>query len=222
MNVTKSTCNRGFTLIEILVVVAIISLLAAILFPVFARARENARRASCLSNLKQIGLAWFQYAQDYDEKFPPNYTCTVWTSTTCTKQALWYSYDTTTYPGLLNPYIKNAQIFRCPSQSGTQGYGYNRRGFSLYPGYSSDGTIASLSAIVAPSQLIVIADSYADQYYIWNDPTDSHDATIATWGIYPYHLGTGDVLWADGHVKAEKVQQFNSNPSYWYLNNAGP
>lgn len=62
--------RRGFTLIELLVVIAIIALLAAILFPVFARARENARRASCQSNLKQIGLSVVQYTQDYDETFP--------------------------------------------------------------------------------------------------------------------------------------------------------
>src|SRR5690349_12144108 len=61
---------RGFTLIELLVVIAIIALLAAILFPVFARARENARRASCQSNLKQIGLGFHQYTQDYDDRLP--------------------------------------------------------------------------------------------------------------------------------------------------------
>src|SRR5471032_187855 len=61
---------KGFTLIELLVVIAIIAILAAILFPVFARARENARRASCQSNLKQIGLGFQQYSQDYDERFP--------------------------------------------------------------------------------------------------------------------------------------------------------
>src|SRR5689334_5202516 len=73
---TSSQCNRrqaakpGFTLIELLVVIAIIAILAAILFPVFARARENARRASCQSNLKQIGLGIMMYTQDYDETFP--------------------------------------------------------------------------------------------------------------------------------------------------------
>ena len=60
----------GFTLIELLVVIAIIAILAAILFPVFAQARESARQTSCLSNMKQLGLAMTMYAQDYDEAVP--------------------------------------------------------------------------------------------------------------------------------------------------------
>src|SRR5580658_8541822 len=67
VNIRPGNRKAGFTLIELLVVVAIIALLAAILFPVFARARENARRASCQSNLKQIGMGLLQYAQDYDD-----------------------------------------------------------------------------------------------------------------------------------------------------------
>ena len=70
---THTSRKRAFTLIELLVVIAIIAILAAILFPVFARARENARRASCLSNLKQIGLGVMQYNQDYDGHYPPNF-----------------------------------------------------------------------------------------------------------------------------------------------------
>src|SRR5947199_8068422 len=62
---------KGFTLIELLVVIAIIAILAAILFPVFAQARENARKTTCLSNNKQIGLAAAMYAQDYDNMYPP-------------------------------------------------------------------------------------------------------------------------------------------------------
>src|SRR6218665_2214986 len=65
--------RHGFTLIELLVVIAIIAILAAILFPVFARARENARRSACQSNLKQIGLGIMQYTQDYDERYPIRY-----------------------------------------------------------------------------------------------------------------------------------------------------
>ncbi|MEI6431127.1 MAG: DUF1559 domain-containing protein [bacterium] len=70
--VKASTLKKAFTLIELLVVIAIIAILAAILFPVFAQAREKARQTSCLSNLKQIGLAAMMYVQDYDERFPSN------------------------------------------------------------------------------------------------------------------------------------------------------
>jgi prepilin-type N-terminal cleavage/methylation domain-containing protein len=66
----SSKSHSAFTLIELLVVIAIIAMLAAILFPVFGRARENARRSSCQSNLKQIGLGIMQYTQDYDERLP--------------------------------------------------------------------------------------------------------------------------------------------------------
>ena len=92
--------NRaGFTLIELLVVIAIIAILAAILFPVFARARENARRASCQSNLKQIGLGLTQYIQDYDEMF------------------LNAGNDggTLVWQDLMQPYVKSIQLFNCPN-----------------------------------------------------------------------------------------------------------
>src|SRR5919112_981167 len=94
--------NRGFTLIELLVVIAIIAILAAILFPVFARARENARRASCQSNLKQIGLGLMQYTQDYDERFSPS-------ANNEAEYAL---------SGLrIGPYTKSDQLLVCASDS---------------------------------------------------------------------------------------------------------
>src|SRR5688572_16135270 len=65
--------TSGFTRIELLVVIAIIAILAAILFPVFARAREAARKTQCISNVRQLGMAIMQYVQDYDERFPPRY-----------------------------------------------------------------------------------------------------------------------------------------------------
>jgi len=67
--------RRGFTLIELLVVIAIITIMAAILFPVFAKAREQARKATCASNLRQIGMALLQYVQDYDERWPSEGNC---------------------------------------------------------------------------------------------------------------------------------------------------
>src|SRR6185436_12145569 len=73
---TQGFTRSGFSLIELLVVIAIIAILAAILFPVFGRARENARRSSCQSNLKQIGLGVAQYLQDYDERLPSGYVDT--------------------------------------------------------------------------------------------------------------------------------------------------
>ena len=104
--------QRGFTLIELLVVIAIIAILAAILFPVFARARENARKANCQSNLKQIGLAFLQYVQDYDERMPP--------CRNSPDPCLWPSpYNgalvTWSWPQFVMPYLKNFGILKCPS-----------------------------------------------------------------------------------------------------------
>jgi prepilin-type N-terminal cleavage/methylation domain-containing protein/prepilin-type processing-associated H-X9-DG protein len=95
--------KKGFTLIELLVVIAIIAILAAILFPVFAQAREKARQTSCLSNLKQIGLAELQYVQDYDERFSGSYQNG--------------PNGRVYYPELVYPYTKNAQIFFCPDST---------------------------------------------------------------------------------------------------------
>ena len=104
--VTQSrTKNKGFTLIELLVVIAIIAILAAILFPAFAKARESARRASCSSNLKQIGLGMLQYAQEYDEKFIP---ATI-DASPVTNELPWQV--------LVQPYLKSADLFRCPSNT---------------------------------------------------------------------------------------------------------
>jgi len=91
--------RKGFTLIELLVVIAIIAILAAILFPVFAKAREKARTASCNSNLKQIGLGLIMYSQDYDEQLIRYYA----------NDYIWME--------KIMPYVKNQQLFKCPSSS---------------------------------------------------------------------------------------------------------
>ena len=95
----------AFTLIELLVVIAIIAILAAILFPVFARARENARRTSCLSNMKQAGLGFAQYTQDYDERYPIE------------QVNLNNGPSPMGWADAIQPYLKSTQIFQCPSES---------------------------------------------------------------------------------------------------------
>ncbi|HID06830.1 MAG TPA: DUF1559 domain-containing protein, partial [Armatimonadetes bacterium] len=102
--------RRAFTLIELLVVIAIIAILAAILFPVFAKAREKARMASCVNNMKQLALATLQYVQDYDEKFPR--------ARFFPGRPVNQSHDGNPcyfWSDALEPYMKNWQILQCPS-----------------------------------------------------------------------------------------------------------
>jgi prepilin-type N-terminal cleavage/methylation domain-containing protein len=99
--------RNGFTLIELLVVIAIIAILAAILFPVFATARENARKITCVSNLKQLGTSVLMYAQDYDDFLPNNFAGKKDTM-------LWNDLSGS---GLMDPYLKNKQIWFCPSDT---------------------------------------------------------------------------------------------------------
>ena len=109
--------QHGFTLIELLVVIAIIAILAAILFPVFAQAREKARQASCQSNLKQIGLAFKMYVQDYDERWPSSQPITPNSGNTVGRKGSRgqdFGFDGWISNALI-PYTKNQQIYICPS-----------------------------------------------------------------------------------------------------------
>jgi len=116
--------RHGFTLIELLVVIAIIAILAAILFPVFAQARESARKISCLSNGKQIGLASFMYLQDYDETLngPALRACGAGATQ---YSSFWWGGNWRVWPELLIPYTKNVQMYTCPDRADQPYFGWS-------------------------------------------------------------------------------------------------
>ena len=217
---------RGFTLIELLVVIAIISILAAILFPVFARARENARRASCMSNLKQIGLAVMMYTQDYDEHLP---------AYKMTNKTPWPTFNsglngnsTWLWWHMIFAYVKNPQVFICPSTTAawdTAGYqmvdskGVYSYGYNAYLTSGVQGL--SLSAIPDVAETPFVADS---TYYVMDPDHDcagahltSVDPTINPWctgandNMDPpiaRHLDTFNMCFVDGHVKSAKLNDW--------------
>ncbi|MHB8993994.1 MAG: type II secretion system protein [Armatimonadota bacterium] len=142
--------KRGFTLIELLVVIAIIAILAAILFPVFAKAREKARQSSCLSNVKQLGLAFLQYVEDYDETTP---FCTY--PTTGVNCRWYYS---------MQPYMKNTAILVCPSAKNefgySQGYAWGYEKLFTRAATNLWGGGIPLGSIPYPSETHAFAESH--------------------------------------------------------------
>jgi prepilin-type N-terminal cleavage/methylation domain-containing protein/prepilin-type processing-associated H-X9-DG protein len=138
----------GFTLIELLVVIAIIAILAAILFPVFARAREKARQTSCLSNLKQIGLAETMYQQDYDER-------------TASYQSHPGAASDYNFRAMLEPYMNNDQIWACPSHESSLSYGPNITSVSSNgsTGHSYLYCFRRVASFKVPAETAIFADS---------------------------------------------------------------
>ena len=176
--------KQGFTLIELLVVIAIIAILAAILFPVFARAREKARQASCSSNLKQLALGFQMYAQDYDESLPYS-GCTVdslgsWIYMTAAAPNQTYNVTL----GGIYPYIKNRQIFICPSVKRT-----------VLCDYAMNAACAgaSLANLVVPAGTIILSESGCINGAAVG-PLDA-DADLIR------HNGGSNYAFGDGHVK---------------------
>jgi prepilin-type N-terminal cleavage/methylation domain-containing protein/prepilin-type processing-associated H-X9-DG protein len=175
--------SKGFTLIELLVVIAIISILAAILFPVFARARENARRSSCMSNLKQIGLGMMMYVQDNDEHYP--HMSGSYSSPP--PDGSWYSGNLNSWfwMNMIEPYVKSHQVFICPSSPAdatynfpqgpfTANYGANARILTPKPDPGVNKPVLSMAAIAAPSSTYMLMD--ASNYYFHSTTYNEIDA----------------------------------------------
>ena len=228
MNLTSRTRNvsSAFTLIELLVVIAIIAILAAILFPVFARARENARRASCQSNLKQIGLGLLQYAQDYDER-TPIYSVNIDNVNTGSKNLSAGHYF---WSDEIFPYIKSEQLFDCPSRDKSVGqfrYAGNvtTNTYGAHGSYAVNGDNVAynpmqkvLSQIEVPATTVYATDGsggtttsqFRFHYSSNTEPKFLSTDSPRTWSydssaIIERHLDTTNVLYCDGHVKAVKI-----------------
>ena len=232
----RKSSARAFTLIELLVVIAIIAILAAILFPVFQKVRENARRASCQSNMKQWALAFTQYVQDYDEKVPTAgnensglingiYTNQWWVST--------------------YPYTQSKGVRHCPSDGSGQvscdagipaSYLYNDylTHWAAYTGSPNDPHKPdSLANFVAPSDTMIMAEGalwsntrefiaenggclitgVADHSIAnnWMDQYGACKTSTKNGTIAPFHTNGANFAFADGHVKWYIVSQNDGN-----------
>ncbi|MCE5241457.1 DUF1559 domain-containing protein [bacterium] len=202
--------RRGFTLIELLVVIAIIAILAAILFPVFAKAREKARQASCLNNCKQIGTAFLSYCQDYDEKFPLYWHSDLQTDASSPGAKFHTSNGSASYPpayyrtwmDYVYPYIKNTQVFQCPSGRkresayNSPSYGYNRQ-------IHTSGTYNPLTIgqVLRPAECVLTMD-YGTAYSVYanvGEFTSWNQSTTGEW-VHPHNDGA-NITFADGHAK---------------------
>jgi len=239
---------KAFTLIELLVVIAIISILAAILFPVFARARENARRASCMSNLKQFGLGMMMYVQDYDETYALAVQRVKRAGHAVPPGGWWGTFSTTDYAIMwqqqMYPYTKSIEVYNCPSSPGTtnaskSNYGANNA-VLLYYGNPP----RKLASMAAPSSTYMLFDAGAYTIATSYVTTPSGNwylpgtAAFATAGKSPAadtvtdwqngrHFDGINVAFADGHVKwlkssivgKQAVENENGQPSAWNPDN---
>ena len=201
--------RTGFTLIELLVVIAIIAILAAILFPVFARAREKARQTSCLSNMKQVGLAVDMYCQDYDGCYP---MCLYLGGTMVV-----------TFYHEIMPYMKNAQILQCPSEKerigmgeiaallpvplagGISWVGYNGN-YAIFEDGPNNPLTGSNHAVISQAELPFPAETF-----VMGDGEIEMAPSLFNSPVVGAHNEGFNASFADGHAKWVKCA---STPGY--------
>lgn len=220
--------DKGFTLLELLIVIAIIALLAAILFPVFARARENARRSSCQSNLKQIGLGVIQYLQDNDGRFSnvdvayyapyPDWlgdeTKQCYSGGNC--QYRWQEF--------LRPYVKSMEIMLCPSRRGNSvhraNYGANHAVVNTARHEAQLAMPAATLVALDWSTFQARPDLLAQDYWRYLPGVETVSPSLTCDANAPGDCRSGrhfdgvNTLYADGHVKwlsAKTVYQQGRN-----------
>lgn len=206
----RGASSKGFTLIELLIVIAIIAILAAILFPVFARAREMARRSACQSNLKQLGLGIAQYVQDYDEHYP---SVSDAQSVLLSTGALQY------WPYAILPYVKSTQVYRCPNEFATNAVSY------LANNYVGKQNISVVTDTAATILLTDGNDSGNTATKLPTEPTtgnglnEDYSLYCQTYRIAnsdhktPRHMNRDNFLFCDGHVKISPAIAAVDHPS---------
>ena len=186
----------AFTLVELLVVIGILAILAAMLFPVFARARENARRSSCQSNLKQLAMGALQYMQDYDEHFPLGITANS-------------ASDYSSSFDLLQPYMKSSQIGICPSDTDTPDVNLYLPG-STPVSYKANVKLTTSPFLGEPSPpSIAQVQQSARLPIIWDAVNISLNA-VPDVPAKRRHVEGANCAFADGHVKWIKT-----HPELW-------
>jgi len=204
--------DAGFTLIELLVVIAIIAILAAILFPVFARAKENARVSVCTSNLRQIGTGLILYAQDSQDVLPPRFGVLEYRDRNgklYPEGVHWW------YKELIKPYLRNQKVFECPSDSGFPsgpGCSYpklpplRKTAVNDYNSYMFNGNVLlprslagmRLGSIKPAKRVIFVTEFPANWSYSWHSPQ--------TGGLaYKYRDAWNNICFSDGHAKYTRM-----------------
>lgn len=217
--------KSGFTLIEILVVIAIIAIIAAILFPVFGSARENARRAACQSNMRQIGMAFMQYAQDYNDRLPSvsdamasDGARNTWNPFNKFVGGNEGKTDFKMGESTLQPYLKATQIFVCPSDDlgEENGLSYSSNAcvnYSATTPAAPSGTLhrgRKLSAFQNTTQWALLVEEAISFNNRSTDTTtdDGYYLLQAGNGMSARHAEGSNVSFIDGHVKWFKPESF--------------